>query len=167
MPTASRPATCHPDKRAKSRDGLCEACWRRAHRRNQRRLPQALAAIDAARASVLASAHAVAERLGTFEELVAEAERELQLALPEAARALRLAVRVAAERGDGRPAEPLLRGLSVPGPHGTRRLLEATPKPAPAHARQPTQVVVGLHVAAGEVQVGRVVGTIAATRTEP
>jgi len=149
MPTAYRPATRHPEKRAKSAEGLCEACWRRDHRRNQQRLPHALAAIDAARASVLASAHAVAERIETFEELVAEAERELQLALPEAARALRVAARVAAERGDARPAEAILRHLPVPGPHGTRRLLEPPPKTAPSRSREAqTQILIGGQVVA-------------------
>src|SRR4051812_19517904 len=100
-----RPATCHPEKRAKTRDGQCEACWRRNHRRKQQGVPQALTTIEAARTKVLASAQAVADRLETFEQLVAEAERELQLALPEAARALRIAARVAVEKGDARPAE--------------------------------------------------------------
>jgi hypothetical protein len=57
-----------------------------------------------------------------------------------------LAAQIAAERGDGRPAETILRHLPVPGPHGTsRRLLEPKPKPAPSGSRE-AQIVIGNRV---------------------
>jgi hypothetical protein len=106
-----RPAKCHPDKPARNKAGLCDACYR-AQLRHGNRTVKRLAEIDRSKQ--------------TLEELVAEAERTLQESIPDAARWLRNAAQRASTRGDSRPAETILREVQVPTADGKgkRRLLE-------------------------------------------
>jgi hypothetical protein len=161
QPTPTRrPATCHPSKPT-FRRGLCSPCYFRARR------AKATAILDPARPVQSLLEAAAREPPRDLAHAVALAQDELIAALPEAARALRR-VLVDGDPDKGfsvKAAVAVLRGMSIPGgPAGLRRLLEAPlTKPAPA---APAQVVIGLHVSSGDVQVGRVVGTIGAAPGE-
>jgi hypothetical protein len=152
-PANRRPATCHPDRVNFGR-GLCSSCYFKARR----------AARDEA-AGVLAPATAFLEAAALvpprdLADAVAQAQAELQAALPEAVRALRKAI-VEGDPDKGfsiKAAVAVLQGVSVPGAAGLRRLLEA-PEAKPAGPAQ-AQIVIGLQIAAGDVHVGRVVGTL-------
>jgi len=154
------PAPCHPDKPLFARE-MCRACYFRDYRRD---IADANGTSKPVRMLLEAAALAPAHDLA---DAVALAQAELIAALPEAARALRRVI-VEGDPDKGfsiKAAVAVLRGVSVPGGKaGLRRLLEAPLTKAVEPA--PAQVVIGLHVSAGDVQVGRVVGTIA-PRREP
>lgn len=153
------PATCHPTKANFGR-GLCSTCYFR-----QRREQTAAVMGPASRMRRLLEAAAI-EAPRDFAHAVELAQDELIAALPEAARALRRAI-VEGDPDKGfsvKAAEAVLRGVSVPSPGGLKRLLETPTKPA--EGPPPAQVVIGLHVSAGDVTVGRVVGTLPA-KVEP
>ena len=159
-PTHRRPATCHPGKPA-FRRGLCTACYFRARRKT------GAAITGPARQLQVRLEAAALETPRDLAHAVALAQDELIAALPEAARALRrVIVEGDVDKGFSvKAAVAVLRGVSVPGgAAGLRRLLEA-PVTKPA-AAAPAQVVIGLHVSSGDVQVGRVVGTIGAGQGE-
>jgi len=148
------PATCHPDKPNFGR-GLCSTCYFRERRapaaEARRQAKPMLRRLEAAALDVPRDlAHAV--------EI---AQGELLAALPEAARALRyiMATGDVDEGQSLKAAVAVLSGVSVPGGKaGLRRLLEGPAKADPGPG--PAQVVIGLHVTSGQVQVGRVVGTV-------
>jgi hypothetical protein len=77
--------------------------------------------------------------------LVATAERELAETIPEAARALRQAIQVAAAAGDARPALQFLSQFPIATPEGSRRLLEA-PQSTRAANHTGVQVLVGVQL---------------------
>lgn len=150
-----RPAACHPLKPDFGR-GLCSTCYFRERREK--------AAAEAGRskpARQFLEAAALVPPLD-LAAAVAMATDELIMALPEAARAMRKAI-VEGDPDKGfsiKAAEAVLRGVSVPGAAGLKRLLETPVKPV--EGPPPAQVVIGLHVSAGDVKVGRVVGTLPA-----
>lgn len=155
-PTPRRrgPATCHPAKPNFGR-GLCSTCYFRDRREKVAVLTGKAKPLR----GVLEAAALVTPR--DLAHAVELAQDELIAALPEAARALRKII-VEGDPDKGlsiKAAVAVLRGVSVPGGRaGLRRLLEGPAKP---DAGPPAaQVVIGLHLAAGDVQVGRVVGTI-------
>ena len=146
----SRPCVNHPDKRAVTKAGLCSACYSR-NRRTGTKAVQDIAAIAEDLQARRDEAIAVIDRAKqTVEELIAEAERTLHEALPDAARWLRLAAERAAARGDSRPAETILREVGVTGTDGKtkRRLLEP---PARQYEHGSTgatgpQIIVGVNI---------------------
>jgi hypothetical protein len=148
------PATCHPD-RPEFCKGICAACYYRDRRERAGATPRQARPILA-----LLQAEAL-EVPRDPAHAIAIAQRELLAGLPEAARALRRVI-VEGDIDKGyvvKAAAALLRGVSVPGGvAGLRRLLEEPAKPV--EGPPPAQIVIGLHVAAGDVQVGRVVGTV-------
>jgi hypothetical protein len=121
-----RPSNCHPEKLAVNKAGQCPGCYQRTRRTGQATiatLQNAKAEIDAKADAVLAD---IDRSKQTLEELVAEADRTLLEAIPDAARYLRNAAAKASTRGDSRPAETILREVQVPTADGKgkRRLLE-------------------------------------------
>lgn len=154
-PSPPKPATCHPDKRDIGR-GLCSACYFRQRRE------QTAAVLGKSKPARQFLEAAALEAPRDLAHAIAQASDELVLALPEAARALRRAI-VEGDPDKGfsiKAAEAVLRGVPVASPGGLKRLLETPAKPA--EGPPPAQVVIGLHVSAGDVKVGRVVGTLPA-----
>ena len=149
----SSPATCHPSKPNFGR-GLCSTCYFRERRE---KVAAILGKSKPARQFLEAAALEAPRDLA---HAIAQASDELVMALPEAARALRRAI-VEGDPDKGfsiKAAEAVLRGVPVASAGGLKRLLE-TPVKAP-EGPPPAQVVIGLHVSAGDVKVGRVVGTL-------
>ena len=128
----SRPSTCHPERLAHTKDGRCEACYRREKRRVKRIVPTALDKIEETKVQLL-----------TLQEAVAKAEQELIQAVPEAAQALRRAASIAAEKGISGPAETILREFPVPTSDGKSRRLLSPQKNDVAQAPSGPQILIG------------------------
>ena len=165
------PSTCHPELPTLAR-GLCRACYskdRRARLAAERAAwrPEPTDAELRTDAELSRPLMALLERPRDLAHAVQIAHGELIEALPEAARALRRILATGDPDKDTvlKAAVAVLRGVSVEGAqglNGLKRLLDVGPKPTEAPQR--AQVVIGLHIAAGgDVQAGRVVGTIAPT----
>jgi hypothetical protein len=148
----------HPDKKVIAH-GVCITCYQRERRaRIAAAAPPTPANQDTSTAAPLVEA--LVRSPASIDEALTMAGDELRLALPEAARAMRRIInRGTPDSTVLRAAEAVLRGVKVPGPEGSQRLLEEPLRAAEGPA--PAQVVIGLHVAGSDVRLGTVVGTVA------
>jgi hypothetical protein len=163
-----RPATCHPDKPLVAR-GLCARCY--TQERKQKQLddwPDAGRERSAGGRDFVRAKEALGTALQgatdglSLEDAIRATKRELIQALPEAARALRVAIASDPHRGQSiKAASLLLRSFRVDDHEVTTFLQGSHQQNAPAPAG--AQIVVGLHVSGGkdeQPRLGRVVGTV-------
>jgi hypothetical protein len=150
---SKRPAKCHPEKTAVNKAGQCSACYnyeRRTGRRAVEQLHQAIATVRTTAAAELTAAQAEIDvRKATIDELIANAQRALFESLPDAVRWLRQAAAKAAERGDSRPAETILRELELPTADGKpRRLLTPAARQYEhgAGSQAPQPIIIGVAI---------------------
>jgi len=156
-----KPATCHPDKPVAAR-GLCITCYQRERRAKiAAEHPAPPVEPDVPLSVVVQAAPLVdiLERTSSIEEAIELASRELQLAVPEAARAIRRIIRESHRDAVVlKAAEAVLRGVAVSQGAKSKRLLEAPQRAS--DGPQQAQVVIGLHVSGDSVRLGTVVGTV-------
>jgi hypothetical protein len=139
MPIKStKPATCHPEKPARNRAGECDACYRKRMRKDERTI-----------ASTVNTINELELRGKSVLELAEQARQELYEALPQAARWIKRAAEKAAERGDSRPAETILREVEVPTADGKTERLLSPPARQYQHdsgASSGPQIIIGVQV---------------------
>jgi hypothetical protein len=127
----------HTDRPRKGKSDFCASCWRKAHRHKKAMLETAVGAIAETRA-----------RLLNVAEAIDKAEEILLNAVPEAAQALRNAINVSPEKGNGvslKASELLLTQFGLARKEGDRKKpILSLPAKQPAVEGAGVKILIGV-----------------------